>query len=277
MYYNINIILASKHKKEMAIRKPFEDAFNANIFVPDDYDTDQFGTFTGEIPRQGTSYETVITKAKKACSCYNFDYGIANEGSFGHHPTVYFAPGDIELMSFIDNKNDIIIVESEITTETNFAHLDIAITDEYGPFLDRIKFGSHGLVLRAVDDNRLIAKGVNQIDDLRNLLKSNFKKYQIIRLETDMRAMMNPTRMKVINKLAVKLVNRVQNTCKKCKSPGFGKVTVSGRLLCKSCGSETDLYRQRVLECIKCDYWEYLPRKDGLNKSDPKYCPCCNP
>ncbi len=53
MLNNINIILATKHKKEQAIQVQFEEAFNANIFVPDNYDTDQFGTFTGEIPRQG--------------------------------------------------------------------------------------------------------------------------------------------------------------------------------------------------------------------------------
>jgi hypothetical protein len=277
MYNGINIILASKHKKEQAIQQPFEEAFNAKIFVPHDYDTDKFGTFTGEIPREGTAYETVIAKAKQACISYHFDYAIANEGSFGPHPAIYFAASDIELMSFIDIRNDIVVVESEITTETNYGHLDIKISDNYDEFLEKIKFGSHGLILRALGENRILAKGVNEVDNLRHLLKSNFRQYQTIRLETDMRAMMNPTRMKVINKLAVKLVSRLKQACKQCNTPGFGKVSVSGRLLCEDCGSETELYQHRVLECIKCDYQEYLPRADGLTKSDSKYCPYCNP
>lgn len=277
MYNNINIIVASKHKKEQAIQKLLEDAFQAKIFVPDDYDTDQFGTFTGEIPRKDTAYETVIKKAKEACRSYNFDYAIANEGSFGPHPTIYFAPADIELMSFIDIKNDIVVVETEITTETNYDHLDIKISDKYEDFLLKIKFGSHGIIVRALDDNKIIAKGINDLDYLHGILKFNFQQYQTIRLETDMRAMMNPTRMQVIHKLAMKLVDRLSNNCKRCNLPGFGKVSVTGRLLCEDCSAETELYQHKILECIRCDYQEYLPRADGLTKADPQHCPICNP
>lgn len=277
MYHNIEIILASKHKKELAIRKPFEDAFYAKIFVPDNYDTDQFGTFTGEIPRKGSAYETVIAKAREACKLYNFNYSIANEGSFGPHPSIYFIPGNVELMSFIDIKNDITVVESEITTETNYSHLDITPSDNYEQFLKTIKFGSHGVILKSLDDNSIIAKGITEIDKLHNLLRLSFQQYQTIRLETDMRAMMNPTRMRVINKLALKLADRLKKTCKKCSAPGFGKISITGKLSCKDCGSETELYQHRVLSCIKCDYEERLPREDGLIKSDPQYCPYCNP
>lgn len=277
MYSNIELILASKHKKELAIQKQFEDAFQAKIFVPSDYDTDRFGTFTGEIERQGTPYETVIAKAKEAGKAYGFDYAIANEGSFGPHPTICFSPGDVELMAFVDFRNDIVVVESEITTETNYAHLDITILDEYEKFLENIKFGSHGLILRALDNNNIIAKGINQIDDLCNLLKLNFQQYQTIRLETDMRAMMNPTRMKVINKLASKLVDRLRTNCKKCSMPGFGELSVSGRLLCEDCGSETEVYLHRVFQCVKCEHQEHFPRVDGLTQLDSKYCPYCNP
>jgi hypothetical protein len=37
MYKKIDAILATKHKKEEAIQKPFEEAFSARIFVPTDY------------------------------------------------------------------------------------------------------------------------------------------------------------------------------------------------------------------------------------------------
>ncbi len=277
MYQGIDIILATKHKKEDAIRKPFEDGLNATLFVPDNYDTDKFGTYTGEITRQDSAYNTVIKKAKQASLAYGFDYAIANEGSFGPHPTIFFAAGDVELISFIDIKNNIVVVESEITTETNYGQLDISISDDYTNFLEKIKFGSHALIIRGIDDNAIIAKGINNFIELKAILNSAFRQYKTIRLETDMRAMMNPTRMKVINKVAIKLLDRLKNICKKCNTPGFGKVSVSGRLLCESCGSETELYQHRIFECIKCDYKEYFPRADGLVKSDPKYCPYCNP
>lgn len=277
MYQDIKIILGTKHKKEEAIKKPFENAFRATIIVPTDYDTDQFGTFTGEIERVGSPYETVIKKASEAALSYGIDYAIANEGSFGAHPTIFFSHADIELISFIDLKNNIIVVESEITTETNYAQKIISINDNYTDFLKKIKFGSHGLVIRGVDNGTIIAKGITDFNDLVSILKSSFQDFKQLRLETDMRAMMNPTRMNIINKLAVKLVKRLQNKCAQCASPGFGKTSVVGKLSCEACGTETELYEFKVLSCVKCDYQEYVPRSDQLKHANPRYCPCCNP
>ncbi|MCX7124567.1 MAG: hypothetical protein NTU49_02190 [Gammaproteobacteria bacterium] len=277
IYNNTEIILATKHKKEEAIQKPFLESFEATIFVPNDYDTDQFGTFTGEIARVKTAYETVLEKARLAAMHYDFDYAIANEGSFGPHPSLFFAPGDVELMSFIDIKNDINVVEFEITTDTNYNHVDITQKENYDYFLTRIKFPSHGIIVRSLDDHSIIKKGVRDFDELNKTIASGFSKYKKLRLETDMRAMMNPTRMNIIHQLAIKLVNRLKKTCNKCHAPGFGKISFSGNLPCKSCGTKTELYKNKILSCIKCDYQEKLPRPDLLQKSDPKYCPYCNP
>lgn len=277
MLNEIDIILATKHKKELAIQGLFEAAFKARIFVPEDYDTDQFGTFTGEIPRLGSAQECVINKAKKACEEYNFQYGIANEGSFGPHPHMFFIPGDVELISFVDIKNDLIVVESEISTDTNFSVTDINHQSDYSEFLQKMKFGTHGLIVRGMSENTIIEKGVCDYGKLKKLLKTGFKKNEIIRLETDMRAMMNPTRMKVIHAAAKKLVKRLKSHCKVCNTPGFGKTSVMGKLLCSLCGIETELYQYIVKQCIKCDYQEHDERPDKLVESDPQHCHLCNP
>lgn len=277
MYEGMNIILATMHKKEDAIREPFASAFNAKIVVPDNYDTDQFGTFTGEIPRIQTPYETVIQKAKQASLIYGFDYAVSNEGSFGPHPVLFFAPADIELMSFIDIKNDITVVESEISTDTNYAHLDIEVTDTYGDFLKKIKFPSHGIIIRCMDNNIVLAKRISDSPTLEKIISTSFKEYKKLRLETDMRAMMNPSRMNIIYKLAIKLVERLQNICDHCQSPGFGKISTKGNLSCEMCGTETLLYQFKVHSCVKCDYQKESSREDGLIKADQKYCPYCNP
>lgn len=277
MYNNIEIILATKHEKEKAIQEPFEEEFNAKIIVPSDYDTDQFGTFTGEVPRLNSAYETVIKKAKEAALQYGFQYAIANEGSFGPHPTIFFAPADIELMSFVDYKNDMVVVESEITTETNYAHCDPTAAATYADFLEKIKFGSHGVIVRSLDTDTIIAKGITQREELDAIVTSSFKRQSAIRLETDMRAMMNPTRMNIINKLAIKLIQRLQKICHQCGAPGFGKTAVTGNLLCRSCRTKTELYQFKVLSCVKCDHQEYYPRADKLEYADQQYCPYCNP
>jgi hypothetical protein len=277
MYDNIKILLATKHKKEDAIRKPFSDAFGALIDVPDDYDTDKFGTFSGEVQRTLPPKDVVMKKAQDAMHHYNYDYVIASEGSFGPHPLYYFAPANIELMIFIDRIRNISVLETEISLETNHSHQDINCNDDYSDFLSKIKFGSHGLIIKSVKNDVILAKGVTQKQELELLLKKNFAIYNELRLETDMRAMMNPTRMKVIHRVAEKLVKRLQSICPSCRLPGFGKLTVCGNLKCEICDSKTELYEFKILNCIQCDYVERKERDDGLTKSQPTYCYFCNP
>ena len=226
MYKNKPVILATKHQKEEAIRPVFESELGCSIYIPAQYDTDQFGTFTGEIPRKLSAYETLIQKAKVAAQQFGYEYAIASEGSFGPHPQLYFAPSDTELMAFVDLKNDLIISEYEISTATNYGHLDITLQDGYGDFLTRVKFPDHALIVRSLDDNNsFLKKGVCEYQQLELAIQNAFKYNHIVRLETDMRAMMNPLRMEVIKVLAIKLVKRIQQECLMCNTPGFGSVS----------------------------------------------------
>lgn len=276
-YNNIEIIIATKHRKEQAIQKPFEEAFNASLYVPSDFDTDLFGSFTGEVPRALSALDTVIAKAQKAASEYGYDYTIASEGSFGPHPTIFFAPADREILCFIDVAQNIIITESAITTDTNYAQKEITREDEYETFLKNIQFGSHGVMVRSLADNRILAKGITQLYALSSILAEAFKQYPQLRLETDMRAMFNPTRMKVIHELTQKLIHRIKQICDACQAPGFGKKSVEGKLCCKECGCVTDLFQYQVLNCVNCSYQQRHPRPDGLIDASPNHCLNCNP
>lgn len=278
MYKNKQVILATKHQKEDSIRPPFESELGCRIDVPFQYDTDQFGTFTGEIPRKLSAYETLVQKAKIAAQQFGYEYAIANEGSFGPHPQLYFAPGDTELMAFIDLKNDLIISEFEISTATNYGHLDITLQDNYEDFLVGAKFPSHALIVRSLDHkNSFLEKGIRELEQLKYAIQNAFKYNHTVRLETDMRAMMNPLRMKVIKVLATKLVRRIQQKCLRCNTPGFGAVSTEGHLACEVCGTETELYAQKVISCLKCDYKIYQRREDGRLNAEQQYCSYCNP
>ncbi|HAT1658553.1 TPA: hypothetical protein RG395_002770 [Legionella pneumophila] len=277
-YQNQRVLLASKHQKEKAIQPPFEEKLGCTIHIPVDYDTDQFGTFTGEIPRKASAYETLIQKAKAAAQQFGYRYVISSEGSFGPHPQLYFCPADTELMAFVDLDNDLIIAEHELSTETNYGHIDISDQDDYEAFLDKAKFPSHGIIIRTLDsENHFIEKGIRDRDYLKTAIKKAFDFSPRIRLETDMRAMMNPLRMNTINKLAVKLVHRIQQHCPQCHTPGFGKISAEGHLTCVSCGTPTELYHRKVLNCLKCEFKTYQARDDGLEFADQRYCPYCNP
>lgn len=194
------------------------------------------------------------------------------------HPQLYFCPADTELMAFVDLDNDLIIAEHELSTETNYGHIDISDQDDYEAFLDKAKFPSHGIIIRALDsENHFIEKGIRDRDYLKTAIKKAFEFSPRIRLETDMRAMMNPLRMNTINKLAVKLVHRIQQHCPQCHTPGFGKISAEGHLTCVSCGTPTELYHRKVLNCLKCEFKTYQARDDGLEFADQRYCPYCNP
>ncbi|HAZ7573018.1 hypothetical protein OQJ02_01140 [Legionella sp. PATHC032] len=277
-YQNQHVLLASKHKKEKAIQPPFEEKLGCRIHVPADYDTDQFGTFTGEIPRKASAYDTLIQKAKAAAQQFGYRYVISSEGSFGPHPQLYFCPADTELMAFVDLENDLIIAEHELSTETNYSHIDISTQDDYEAFLNKAKFPSHGIIVRALNsEENYIQKGICELRQLKTAIKKAFTCSTTIRLETDMRAMMNPLRMNTINKLAVKLVRRIQQHCPQCHTPGFGKISAEGHLACISCGTPTELYHKKVLNCLKCEFKTYQARDDGLEFADQRYCPYCNP
>lgn len=277
-YLNQNVLVATKHKKEEAIRPPFEEKLGCNIHVPDDYDTDQFGTFTGEIPRKASAYETLIEKTKEAGKQFGYCYVISSEGSFGPDPVFCFCPSDTELMAFVDFENDLIIVEDESTTNTNYSHVDISIKDDYKGFLEKAKFPTHGIIIRTLGgETDYIEKGIRCHSQLKTSIKKAFEHSSTIRIETDMRAMMNPLRMTIIKSLAEKLVRRIKQHCPQCDTPGFGKISIDGHLDCISCATPTTLYRQKVLSCLKCEFIIYQPRDDGLEFADQQYCSYCNP
>lgn len=276
-YSGKTILLATQHKKEEAIAPVFKEHLQCNVWVPNDFDTDQFGTFSGEIARTGNQYEAMIFKAKQAAEKYQYDYVVSSEGSFGPHPTLYFVPGAIEMLAFLDIKNDITIVETLVTQETNFAHCDITAMEEPSEFLKSIDFPSHGVIVRDLISKQIIAKGIQQREVLQQVIQQGFQNTKQIRIETDMRAHMNPTRMKIISSLANKLVKRIATCCPSCNTAGFGKISLSGNLCCEACGTLTELYKEKVLNCVKCEFKSYLAREDGLLQASQKYCPYCNP
>ena len=60
----------------------------------------------------------------------NCDLGVASEGSFGAHPSLFFASADDELLIFIDKKNNLEIIARELSMETNFNGREIETEKE---------------------------------------------------------------------------------------------------------------------------------------------------
>jgi hypothetical protein len=277
MYYqNQNVLLASKHRKEQAMTEPFMTRLSCTLRVHE-FDTDQFGTFTGETARTLNPYETCLLKAKAAAKRYNYNLAVASEGSFGSHPAFPFLPSAHELMVFIDRTRDWIIAEQLISQKTNYAMITVNENTGLDTFLKKVRFPSHALIVQVPSNNLVLAKGINDPKSLIHHLNLGFKTEKELLLSTDMRAMMNPTRMAVIGELADRLTQRIARLCCRCERPGFGFKATIGALPCALCGSETSFYETEVWGCIGCEHQEYTIRQDGLLKADPCYCDYCNP
>lgn len=276
IYKDKFVLLASKHRKEQAVEPVFREKMGCNVCV-EDIDTDQFGTFTGEIPRTMPAYENCILKAKYGAKEKKYVLSIASEGSFSPHPSNPFMPLAHEIMVFVDLENDWVIAEQLMTVNTNYKMMTIHQDTILEAFLESVHFPSHALTLQSGDRQNIIAKGINNQDKLQELLDMGFKKYNELFIATDMRAMMNPTRMQTLIELAEKLAIRIMRSCPGCGIPGFGFKSVSGHLPCSLCGAETQMYQYEDWGCIRCDYQDQRLRKDQLIVADPTHCDYCNP
>ena len=114
-----SIVIATKHKKQLAMAALLEKELGVTCIVPENLDTDLLGTFTGEIERELSPMDAAKKKCLLAMELTGTDLAVASEGSFGAHPLLYFLPADDEILVFIDKKIDVEIVVREISTKTN--------------------------------------------------------------------------------------------------------------------------------------------------------------
>lgn len=263
--------LATQHGKARVIAPAFAAATGLALTVPAGIDTDALGTFTGETPRPATMRDTARMKARLGMQAAGLLLGIASEGSFGPHPFMPFLAAGRELMIFIDDRHGIEVVEEAVSERTNFAALDLGPGADVEAFLARVGFPGHAVVLR---QGASITKGIDTRDRLEALLSGCTG---AARLETDMRAHVNPTRMSEIGVLAAKLAQRVATPCPACAAPGFGFTRHDAGLPCEACGTPTPLVMHRVSGCARCGLETHLPRTDGRAVASPAECPECNP
>lgn len=278
MFTDRKLIIATMHRKEQAIAPVLEQALGVKCLTDDSLDTDELGTFTGEIERTLDPLTAAREKCLRAMHRNNCDLGVASEGSFGPHPTLFFAAAGDELLIFIDLKNKLEIIVRELSTETNFNGQAIHNWNEMHAFAQQIGFPSHALILRkAKDEPTEITKGITDLQQLKTAYELLSTKYQSVFAETDMRAMYNPTRMGVIEKAARKLADKIRSTCPQCQMPGFGITDAKTGLPCSLCGFATHRVLSYLSVCAHCGFTKENLYPHGKTAEDPMYCDVCNP
>lgn len=278
MFVNRRLCIATKHGKEQVIAPILERTLGVKCFVPENFDTDVLGTFSGEVERKGTPLEIIRKKCRLAMEQTGCDLVVASEGSFGSHPTMFFVPANEEFLLLIDVKNKLEIVVRSLTTETNFGGEKVDSWKALKDFATKSKFPDHALILKNSEKHwKFISKGIQNEEALKSAYEQCKKVHGEVFVETDMRAMVNPMRMNAISVTTDELLRKIASECSHCQMPGFDIVEHQPGLLCAQCSLPTKSTLYTIYHCSHCDFEEIRKFPHGKEREDPMYCDFCNP
>ncbi len=271
-------VIGTMHGKE-AVIGPQLSQLGLAWQVPRDFDTDRFGTFTGEVKRAGTQREAARQKALAAMTITGAPIGVASEGSFGPHPAIPFLHVGHELVILIDGEHNLEIVGTSTTTAPGVGRFAVQSATEALEQAAAWGFPAQGVIVRGSEYGGPIVKDVESEEELAHTvteLLHQSSEHRVF-LETDLRAHRHKTRIEEIGKATTDLAVRCMTYCPACAAPGFGVVRTEPGLPCAACLRPSDLVATEVLGCVRCGYEATRLRSDGRTHADPGECSFCNP
>jgi hypothetical protein len=277
-YFAKEVVLASKHRKLDLIAPAFSHSLEIRM-IEIAVDTDQLGTFSGEIERVDPPLETAIKKARLGIETSGIPVGIASEGSIGPDPLLPWIQSDYELVVFVDSQRDLVISETFRSNNVIAASIELYPDAPLEDFLHKADFPRHALIAQPAEPiSPAIYKGIVTSQELHAAIRdcSDQSRTKKVRIQSDLRAMHSPSRQENIKKAAELLAARVTTQCPDCATPGWGRVGYEFGVCCSDCGQENaEAVRLEILGCYKCD-----KKESGriINvEIDPGRCNYCNP
>jgi hypothetical protein len=282
LFNNRVAVLLTMHHKEKVIAPLLQQELGIQVIVPQNFNTDAFGTFTREIKRPYTQIATAKLKAEKALEITGETIAIASEGSFGPHPSFPYIYANREIIVFLDHKNDLEIIGEVFSTDTNFNHQVVNNLQAAEEFSVKVGFPEHALVIwfkKSNPENPGIIKGITTKETLQESVNFALKNSLDgkVHIETDMRALYNPTRMRNIEKATQDLLNKINSYCPQCYTPGFSIAEKIQGLPCEICHQPTFLSMTVIYQCRKCNFRKKKLYPEGKKFADPGLCNYCNP
>jgi len=276
-YHGRRGVLATQHQKLSLIGPALHDAVGLNV---DDIavDTDSLGTFTGDVTRTGTPWDTAVAKARLGMQVAGCPIGLASEGSIGSHAEAPFVIRSVELVVLVDDELNVVVGEAETGYDIVAVADDVAVGDAIDHLLVRARFPEHALTVRpATGPTHPIFKGINTFRALDQAIRecASVSSDQRAHVETDLRAHQCPTRRPVIARAAHRLAARLAACCPDCNTPGWGITQLEFGVPCGYCGRSVHLPRADVLGCAACSATRTVPREQTF--ADPARCDWCNP
>jgi len=276
-YAGAVVAMGTMHGKEKQVAPAFAAELGAHVLAPAGIDTDQFGTFTGEVTRTLAPIAAATGKARMAMRAAGVQYGLASEASYD---TWFGAlPMHEEILVFLDDSRDIRVVEGvNVPGAPGISRLvdgpaqAVAATRDFG-------FPGQAAAVKAsvADQIRVFGKGITDLRKLIEVVDEAVAAADTRQawVEPDLRAHHNPSRRDVIAALASRLARRLATPCPGCACPGYGKVAVREGLPCQVCGCPTSLIAADIHGCPACEHRSTVARTGGI--AEPRFCPQCNP
>ncbi|MBL7939660.1 MAG: hypothetical protein JNL43_09895 [Flavobacteriales bacterium] len=273
--------VATIHGKERVIGPALADTLPIAGYVAiEDLDTDRFGAFSGEVKRTLDPLDACKAKAKHGAEVSGLDLVIASEGSFFPYPPAPFVPCDEEVLVLYDACDGSFFEHRHVSLQTVFGGEECTGWDQVSAFADRMKFPEHGLIVRRRETwnaGDTMKKGIRVEAELHEITTRLIQQNGSCWVETDMRAMMNPTRMEVIREAAERFSQELSTLCPACGACWFRITKAIPGLPCEQCGWPTASTRAYLRACHACGHTATGPRPDGRSTEEPQHCANCNP
>ncbi|MBG6108837.1 DUF6671 family protein [Frigoribacterium sp. CG_9.8] len=274
-YTGATVAFATMHGKQYLAQQAFHEILDADVIAPAGLDTDQFGTFSGEITRTLSPRTAAQVKARLGIQLAGTPYGLASEGSF--NSGFGFLVEHHEVLLFIDQSRGIELVEGVIATSPLPPAREISTVDDALGYAAAVGHPEQGLMLRGGAVGELIEKDLISVESLPGVVERTLRLsagYPLT-IAPDYRAHRCPSRADVITTLAYRMARRLATACPECHTPGFGQLDVERGLRCSDCGQPTRVIAADIHGCGLCPHTVRILRPDRV--AAPQWCDYCNP
>ncbi|QLI82986.1 hypothetical protein HZU75_16475 [Chitinibacter fontanus] len=270
------VVVASRHDKAAAIARPMHKLLGVQLWSPPDLDTDQFGTFSGDVPRPGTPIEMLRAKIALCRRLFPNPIMLASEGAYSQHPIFPSLGLAQEWMMWDDADNGLVLIEHKTRITPFYYATRLESSEQLAPQLERCGWPKLAVTLHAADLNVPSFKGLRATAEIEHALAHlQGLGAQQIQLATDMRAHLHPPRQRTLRHLAARLARRVRTACPQCQQLGFGARFCETGLACSDCNTPSQQLKMRGVRCEHCGYGHASWQASGY--ADPYYCTYCNP
>jgi len=271
-------VLATLHGKQQVIA-PLLEEIGLQVCVSKRVNTDLFGTFSGEIERQGSQLETLLRKATACLEIHpEHTLALASEGAFHAHPASPFTVMHTEMVILMDRASGLEVIGSHVTMNFQVRSKEIGQLEELDEFLNEISFPEYGVILKyQIEGKWQVAKDFQTRDEVLRAFETLHTKTGKVTAESDLRAHRNPRRMKVIGEATTDLIAKLQSRCPQCDFPGHSVTAVERGLPCEECGAPTRGVLKEILTCACCRGTEDRFFPHGRESAPAGTCDHCNP